>query len=895
VTLRADFFDRPLDHPAFAELVQRGLVTVAMPDQDSLAVMVSQPARHAGLELEPGLVTEVIRDVMEQPGGLPLMQYALTELAARSDGRMLTSAGYRESGGVLGALGQRAEEIFEGLQPSAREIAERIFLRLVTVDENADDTRRRIRRTELNALGLDRDAVDTVLQEFGSFRLLSFDHDPTTRGPTVEVAHEALIREWPRLRSWVDDKREDLLLERRLREAVGEWEASDRDAGYLLRGARLAQFETWADTAPGQTTDEERQLIAESRGAADTELGDEQRRVRRLRRLVTVAGVALLAASIAGAVAFRQQDQAELAAEQAELAAEQAELAAEQAELATLISRSAAQSREDPELSLLLALEAYRRTPVAETEQAVLNALGSSTNANRVTRLEPLPEGSNSCPNSGSLGAAFGAYGAISENGLTETVIADGQLISRDLASDTVTDHGPSPTPCGWWFWDEVADRVAVGSEDGLRHWFWPYGGPLVETNSDEPTYLVLGSFRPNNRLVYWSPFNDEATVTLRDDTTGQQVGSGVGAGGGGSNYIVGSVDATADGSRFAVGMGIRDGPEGDGRTFVIDGETGEEIFHVNSPVPALRLIFDEPNGQLVAGMSDGTIMTIDILTREIVSEVSTTTTSRFLELGIRADGIVIAVSNGQIEYVDRWTGPTGTEVELRSPLAARLRPDGALLIATADDRFETLDLNSHSLIEQTWEVDPFASTAFHAGLAGAMALPGRVPVVVDLTTGARSTYGLLTPTGEQFPAIKIYPEADGIWAFSEANVIARWEGEEMVEQLDLGGTHLLRTQYEDLIAVLSDQPDGTRVVDLVNVQPGATSVVFRVSAPDAVEVHPSLEGGLHVIDRDGTLLTYDSTGQPSGEIETGVEEVVLVAWIRRVAGLLSSSAAPVS
>ena len=104
-TLRADFFDRPLDYPEFGELVHRGLVTVAMPDQDSLALMVSQPARQAGLDLEPGLVTEVVRDVMEQPGGLPLMQYALTELAQRSDGRTLTTDGYRESGGVLGGVG----------------------------------------------------------------------------------------------------------------------------------------------------------------------------------------------------------------------------------------------------------------------------------------------------------------------------------------------------------------------------------------------------------------------------------------------------------------------------------------------------------------------------------------------------------------------------------------------------------------------------------------------------------------------------------------------------------------------------------------------------------------------------------------------------------------------
>jgi DNA-binding SARP family transcriptional activator/DNA-binding beta-propeller fold protein YncE len=864
VTLRADFFDRPLDYPEFAELVHSGLVTVAMPDQDSLAMMVSRPARQAGLDLEPGLVTEVVRDVMEQPGGLPLMQYALTELAERSDGRTLTTEGYRESGGVLGALGQRAEEIFQGLQPSARDVAERIFLRLVTVDEHADDTRRRIRRTELNALGLDRNAVDAVLHQFGSFRLLSFDHDPTTRGPTVEVAHEALIREWPRLRSWVDDRRQDLLLERRLREAVVEWEASDRDPGYLLRGGRLEQFETWADGSPTQATHDERRLIAESRVAADTEREAERRRIRRLRRLVAVVGVALVAAVVAGAVAFRQQAQAESAAEEAELA--------------TLISRSAAQSREDPELSVLLALEAYRRAPVAETEQAVLNALGSSANANRVAILEPVLDLSGPCP-----------IATISSDGLTGTAVVDGRLFSRDMTSGAVTDNGPSPTPCGRWIGDEVADRVVVESENGLRHWFGPYGGPLVETDFGQRSFRVLDSFRPNNRLVYVIVRENDDLVTLRNDTTGEQVGAPVGEGIGG--FLV-TADATSDGSRVAIAFETDDGPDRGGRIFVLDGETGEEILDLSSPVAAASLIFDDARGQLIAGLYDGTILVIDTETGKIVSEVGSTTTARFLDLGVRDDGVVIAVSESQVELVDRSSGPVGTAVELRDPREARIRADGTVLIVSSDGRAETIDLESNTLVEQTWEVDPSAHTAFDGGFAGAMVPTERVPVVVDLATGATSTYGLRTPTGEQFPAIKIYPEPDGIWAFSADNVMARWEGEEMVEQLDLGGTHMTRTQFGDLIAVLSERRDGADVVDLVSVERGATRVVFRVAAPGGREVHPSVDGGLHVIEADGTLLTYDSTGALIGEIETGVEQVGFIA-VDPASGKVALAAVP--
>ena len=852
VTLRADFFDRPLEHSEFSQLIQRGLVTVAMPDQDSLTQMVSRPARQSGLELEPGLVTEIVRDVMEQPGGLPLMQYALTELAERSDGRTLTAAGYRESGGVLGALGQRAEEIYQGLSPSTREVAERIFLRLVTVDEHADDTRRRIRRTELNALGLDRHAVETVLNQFGSFRLLSFDRDPTTRGPTVEVAHEALIREWPRLRSWIDDKREDLLLERRLREAVAEWNGSDRDPGYLLRGARLAQFETWADTAPSETTDDERLLIAESRALADTERETERRRVRRLRRLVVGTGVALVIAVVAGVLAVREQARSDAAAEDAELA--------------TLISRSAAQGAEDPEVSLLLALEAYQRERSAETEQAVLNALGSGANTNRVVTLEPLLDSSASCRDV-----------SYSSQGTAETAVVDGRLIRRDLDTGELTDLGESPTQCPVWIADEASDRVAMEAVGGLSHWYGPWAGPWVEVTFDEPSFLLSRGFLPTDRLIYIIPGDDGDIVTLRDDRTGERVGAPVGDGTEG--YFVGSGDATPDGSLIALGFAFEGAPEGNGRTFVINGETGEEIFHVDTPTPAASIAFDEARGRLVIATFDGTIRVIDLDTGAFTTEgVRISSTSDLLALDVRADDLVIAVSASQIEYVDTSTGPTGNPVELRDPEEARVRPDGTVLVVGTDGSVEIVDPNSNTLIEQTWDVDPRAHTAFKDGYAGSLSFPEVVPEVVDLATGARSTSGLLLPSGAKFPAVKIYPEPDGLWAFSDANVMARWEGDEMVEEIDLGGVHYTRTQMGNLIAVLSGFPDGSQTVHLVNVDRAARRVVFEIAVSGAAELHPSAAGGVHVIETDGTLSTYDDTGELIRAVETGVEQIGFIA-----------------
>ncbi|HUH08499.1 MAG TPA: BTAD domain-containing putative transcriptional regulator, partial [Egibacteraceae bacterium] len=171
VTLRADFFDRPLEYPAFGGLLRDGLVAVTPPDDGALARAISLPARGVGLDLEPGLAGEIVADVRDQPGGLPLLQYALTELFEHREADVLTIAAYRASGGVAGALGRRAEELYAGLPEAGARAAQQLFLRLVSVDEQADDTRRRVRQSELEALDVDQPALRTVMRQFGSYRL----------------------------------------------------------------------------------------------------------------------------------------------------------------------------------------------------------------------------------------------------------------------------------------------------------------------------------------------------------------------------------------------------------------------------------------------------------------------------------------------------------------------------------------------------------------------------------------------------------------------------------------------------------------------------------------------------------------------------------------------------
>ncbi len=385
ITLRADFYDRPLNYVRFGELMQQRTEIVLPLNAEEIEQAVVGPAEHAGLFLEPGLVTAIVTDVNEQPGALPLLQYALTELFERRDGRALTMAAYNAIGGTLGALAQRADELYDSLGEDGEETARQMFLRLVTLGEGAEDTRRRVMLPELLSLG-DKETMQLVIDAFGRYRLLTFDRDPQTRGATVEVAHEALIRQWKRLRDWLSASREDLRLQRRLTSAAQDWRESRSDPSFLARGARLEQFEAWVASSGLVMNAEEKQYLDASIAEREKRLADEKARQEReealeqrsrqvLRALVVVFAFATVIGLLLSALAFTQRQEAEAAREEAVTNAEEAERQRLQAESArTLAERAAAQAEalalaanarnalieNTPGLSLALAIEADR-------------------------------------------------------------------------------------------------------------------------------------------------------------------------------------------------------------------------------------------------------------------------------------------------------------------------------------------------------------------------------------------------------------------------------------------------------------------------------------------------------------------------------------------------------
>lgn len=154
--------------------------TVLPLSPDELHQAITAPVARVGISLEPALIEAIINDVGEQPGTLPLLQKALTELFERRHERTLELQTYRDIGGIMGALTRRADELYEELDADGQEAARQLFLRLVTLGEGTQDTRRRVRRHELEAIP----GVDDVIDAFGQYRLLTFDRDPITREPS---------------------------------------------------------------------------------------------------------------------------------------------------------------------------------------------------------------------------------------------------------------------------------------------------------------------------------------------------------------------------------------------------------------------------------------------------------------------------------------------------------------------------------------------------------------------------------------------------------------------------------------------------------------------------------------------------------------------------------------
>lgn len=288
ITLRADYYDRPLRYPQFGELLRSRMITVLPLTPEGLEAAILRPAQQVGLVFEAGLVASIIAEVGLQPGALPLLQYALTELFEHREGRLLSHQAYHAIGGVVGALAKRAEELYTILPDDSKPVARRLFLRLVVPSPNSNYAREYVTRDELNTLSPNDELLDELIDTYVSYRLLSLDHDPVTRVPVVTIAHEALLETWGRLQTWLEESQQDLLARQRLQSSVAEWQAAQHDPSFLATGVRLAQFEALAQADTVVLNETERDYLRTSMVEYRRREREQRTQQRRLLRLQSV-------------------------------------------------------------------------------------------------------------------------------------------------------------------------------------------------------------------------------------------------------------------------------------------------------------------------------------------------------------------------------------------------------------------------------------------------------------------------------------------------------------------------------------------------------------------------------------------------------------------------------
>lgn len=390
LTMRADFLHRAAEYRELSEQIQRHLVIVGPMTADELRAAIVRPAEAAGVRFEPGLVDELMKETLGQPGALPLLEYTLLELwKERHPDGTLTWEAFRRIGGVEGGLARRADEILaRQYAPEQRDELRAVLLRLVQPGEGAADTRRRVWLDDLVPAGSSVEAVQALLKPLVDERLITTGRDPATGEEVVEVSHEALIRAWPTLATWMSEARADLRLQIQLEEAAREWVASGESPDFLWGGLRLANVEAWIERAHPRLSARDQRFLEASRAAPQARRAAEEAArqreleqaralaagaVRLRRRAMYLAGAlvaALVAVALAGWAWYRATVQERSAIGQ------------------YLVATGQVRAEAQPLLGLRLALEGLARVPADDpAHPAVVSATLQLVRQGRLQKL----------------------------------------------------------------------------------------------------------------------------------------------------------------------------------------------------------------------------------------------------------------------------------------------------------------------------------------------------------------------------------------------------------------------------------------------------------------------------------------------------------------------------
>ncbi|NJM18748.1 MAG: hypothetical protein HC907_08540 [Richelia sp. SM1_7_0] len=325
--IRADFFGKcaEQEYHGLARKIQQHLIAVTPMNKDELKQAIEKPAKQLGYTVEPRLVEKLIEDVENEPGSLPLLQYALQELWKQRNDKYLTVNAYNKLGdskGIKGILEKHANQVYDSLDKDGKEIAQFIFIRLTRPGDGTGETRSKVSKEKLlKAKSYSQHQINQVIETLAINNLITISEeilDNNQKAEVVNLSHEALIRHWSKLRGWLYINRNNTKLKEDIEEAAKRWKSRRTDIedakDYLHRGEELKEAETFIDKFGYilPLTNEALQFIEESQKYREEQKCEEEKiqireqenqKLRRIILLTVIVGLTFIL-SLLGCVLF---------------------------------------------------------------------------------------------------------------------------------------------------------------------------------------------------------------------------------------------------------------------------------------------------------------------------------------------------------------------------------------------------------------------------------------------------------------------------------------------------------------------------------------------------------------------------------------------------------------
>ncbi|MEG3983143.1 CHAT domain-containing protein [Microcoleus sp. T3B2] len=689
LTLRADFYGYVLSYRPFRDALQEYTPQLlSSMKREELQAAIELPAQKLEVQLEPQLTQRILDDVGQEPGNLPLLEFALTRLWEKQRNRELTHQAYEEIGGVKKAIANHAEQIYQKLSETEKKQAQRIFVQLVRPGEGTEDTRRIATRAEV---GEDNWNLVSYLAGYQARLVVTGRQEPQD---TVEVVHEALIREWGTLRELMNANRQFRTWQERLKVALREWKNNNHDSGGLLRGASLTVAEDWLRKRADEMTQEERDFIQVSVQERDKEI-QERERGRRL-QIIGLSGFSSVAMMLAGFALYQlqqaqRQQVGQLAANsEALLAANQPVEALVNAIAAVGLGKSAFvqfpqfldNSARDSLLDAILVNREFNRlqyksgvTSIAISPDGKRIASGSWDKTIRLwdaTTGQPLGQPLKG-HKAGVTSVAISPNGKLIVSGSSDKTIrlwdaTIGQPVGKPLEGHEESISSVAFSPDG--------KRIASGSWDKtIRLWNVTTGQPLGKPLEGHKAGVISVAFSPDGKRIVSG--SDDKMIRLWN-ATGQPIGQPLT----GHQEAVYSVAFSPDGKRIVSGS--------DDKTIRLWDATGQPMGKpLTGHQEAVYSVAFSPDGkQVVSSSPDKTIRLWDVTMSQIVWESKEVVNS--VAFSPNSKRVASGHQDGMIGLWDTTTRqPLGKPLKghLENIYSVAFSPDGKRIASGSDDK----------------------------------------------------------------------------------------------------------------------------------------------------------------------------------------------------------------